>query len=74
MGLKEELKQANETLRKIELIMTGNGHPEQGLIYRVNKNTDFRMFWERFGWLILGAVFSAPTFIALIVHFGGKGG
>jgi hypothetical protein len=59
----------------IHKILMGNGTPENGLVYKSQRNTDFRIFWERFGWLILAAFAGVPcTVVAGIVLHVVKGG
>lgn len=63
----EEKDRLLKRVDDIHLILTGNGHPEEGLLYKNQKNTEFRMFWMKFGWMILGGVAGIPcTVIATI--------
>ena len=67
----QEIKVAN---KKFENTLTGNGHPQDGLIYKVELNTNFRSFWERFGWLILAGFAGVPcTIVAGIALHVAKG-
>ena len=64
-----------KSIDDIHHILTGNGNPEEGLVYMTRKNTDFRLFWERFGWLVLAAFAGVPcTVVAGIVLHIAKGG
>ena len=59
----------------IHLILSGNGHPEEGLVFKVAKVTEFMEFWQKFGWLILAGFAGVPcTVIAGIVLHVVKGG
>lgn len=42
MGCNESIDEMKDTLKDIHKILTGNGDPKGGLVYRVAKNTDFR--------------------------------
>lgn len=55
-SFRQELKDAVQSLKEIKLILTGNGHPEDGLVYKNQKNTEFRNFWEKIGWAVIVAV------------------
>lgn len=63
-------------LDDIKHILNGNSHPENGLVYKNQKNTDFRVFWEKFGWLILATFSGVPcTVIAgVILHMVKRSG
>ena len=66
--------ETKKTNQKLEETLNGNGHPENGLIYKNHKNTEFRLFWERFGWLILAGFAGVPcTVVAGIVLYIVKG-
>lgn len=57
----EMKKQIND----IHKILTGNGNPESGLVFKVAQNTRFVKFWEKFGWIVIIA--SVGTFIKSFV-------
>lgn len=57
MGLKDDLRTANEKLDKIYEIITGNGSPEDGLVFKVAQHGRFVQFWEKFwGWILSAAI------------------
>lgn len=63
-----------QSVKDIHLILTGNGHPENGLVYKSHRNTEFRLFWEKFGWIILAGFAGVPcTVVAGIVLWVVKG-
>ncbi len=47
MGLKDDLAEAREKLDQILVILTGNGHPEDGLVFKVAQQGKFVSFWEK---------------------------
>lgn len=55
-SFRDDLKKAFESIEQIKVMLTGNGHPEEGLIYKNQKNTEFRNFWEKIGWVVIVAV------------------
>ena len=44
----------------IHKMIVGNGEPEKGMAFKVGRNTDFRLFLQRFGWLIAIGITGAP--------------
>ena len=60
MFSEQEKQKLLKQIDDIHLILSGNGHPEEGLIYKTQQNTEFRLFWERFGWLILAGFAGVP--------------
>ena len=65
----------NREIAKITVTLNGNGHPENGLIYKAERNTEFRLFFQRFGWIILAGFAGVPcTVVAGLVLYFIKGG
>lgn len=65
-----KLDDAIKKIDDIHIILTGNGHPEAGLVFKVAQNTKFVNFWERFWGLILTASIGVPfTILTGIVVF-----
>lgn len=46
----EEMK---KQIADIHRIITGNGHPEEGLVFKVAQHARFISFWEKFGWVVV---------------------
>lgn len=67
MFTKEEKESLLQGVKDIQHILTGNGSPENGLVYKNQKNTDFRLFWEKFGWLVFGAVATPSCAVIVMV-------
>ena len=63
------LNEMRTQLKEIHHVLTGNGTPEKGLHYKVALNTNFRNFWQKFGWLVVGGMVSVPfaVFTGVIV-------
>lgn len=61
---------AMEEINIHEKILNGNGHPENGLVYKAERNTEFRLFWQKFGWLILAGFSGIPCTViaAIVIH------
>jgi len=62
----EHCSEVNDTRMKIDkiyLILTGNGHPEEGLVFKVAQNTRFVKFWEKFGWAFVVAMLGVPPLL-----------
>lgn len=71
----EEKERLFKQVNDIHTILTGNGHPEDGLIYKVRLTTDFMHFWQKFGWIILAGFAGVPcTVVAGIILHMVKGG
>ena len=68
--------ETKEFRNKLNHTLFGNGKPEEGLFYKTHENTKFRLFWERFGWVVLVAVAGIPcTIVASVcVHLIRGGG
>lgn len=49
----EEMK---KQIADIHRIITGNGHPEDGLLFKVAQHNRFIVFWEKLGWVVVVAV------------------
>jgi len=71
---KEEKETLLQNVKDIKIILTGNGHPENGLVYKSQKNTDFRLFWEKFGWLILAAIATPSCAVVVMSLFNSMKG
>ena len=65
---RDEKERLMRQLDDIHLILIGGSNPENGLVYKERRNTEFRLFWEKFGWLILASFSGIPcTVVAGIV-------
>lgn len=61
-------------LQKYAHTIYGNGDEEHSLVWGVKRNTEFRQFWQKFGWLILAGFAGIPcTVIAGIFLYLIKG-
>ena len=59
----------------IYTIIMGDANPENGLVYKNQRNTEFRLWWEKFGWIVLAGFAGVPcTVVAGIVLHIAKGG
>lgn len=67
----EEKMDLLQDVRDIKHILTGNGNPETGLVFLNRKNTEFRLVWERFWWLILAGFAGVPCTViaAFLIHY-----
>lgn len=66
--MEDRLESIEKKQDQILLILTGNGNPEDGLSFKVHLNTKFRLFWEKFGWIVMTCVAGIPpTILAAIV-------
>lgn len=66
--------QMTKMLMKHNDILYGETNIEEGINYRLRLNTEFREFWQRFGWLILAGFAGVPcTVIAGIFLYAIKG-
>ena len=63
------LPEMKESIDDIHQILTGNGKPQEGLVFKVAKNTDHRRFMEKWGWLVVMLLTSAPfsIFVGIMV-------
>lgn len=65
----------NKEIAKLKLSVHGDDHAQDGLIYKVERNTEFRIFWQKFGWIILAGFAGVPcTVVAGIILYMIKGG
>ena len=72
---KDEKEQLFEKIKEIHNLLSGGDMGEKGLIYKNQRNTEFRLWWEKFGWVVLAGFAGVPcTVVAgLVLHFV-KGG
>ena len=63
------LPEMKESIDDIHQILTGNGKPQEGLVFKVAKNTDHRHFMSKWGWLVVSLITAAPftVFIWIVV-------
>lgn len=65
---RDEKERLIKQVDEIHVMITGGGSPQNGLLYKSQKNTEFRLFVEKFGWLILAGFAGIPcTVVAAIV-------
>lgn len=70
MFTQEEKDRLLEDVRNIRLVLTGNGHPETGVVFKVAQHASFVGFWQKFGWLILAGFAGVPcTVVAGLTIF-----
>lgn len=60
-NINDKLSSENKSVlvSKHEKTIYGNGNPEEGLVFRAVKNTEFRQFWEKILWVMIIAVIGA---------------
>lgn len=66
-----EVGDIRKKIRDIHEILTGNGKPESGLVFKVAIVTNHVNFMNRFGWLILTGAVGVP-FTVLTIYLTAK--
>lgn len=67
---RQGMDEMKRQIADIHKILTGNGQPESGLVFKVAQHGRFIGFWEKFGWVILTALAGVPpTVMAGIILF-----
>ena len=62
MAFSEEEKQILlKDIRDIKYLLIGNGDPEKGLVFKVNRNTEFVGTVKKIIWLFAGAAIGIPA-------------
>lgn len=59
----EHCKRVDETrdqIAKIYHVITGNGDPKEGLVYKVSRVEEHVSFMQEFGWKILAGAIGVP--------------
>lgn len=62
-----ELERMSKKIDEIHAIILGNGHPENGLVFKVAHHTSFIRFWEKFGWAVIVAGLTVPPGVVTVV-------
>lgn len=63
------LKDIYTKLCKVEVILTGNGNPENGLIIKVDRLRQAQKSRDRLFWLIMGSLLTPSTLFSAYVFF-----
>ena len=55
----ERIKEIHTTVHEMKVLLTGNGEPQKGILFRLVLVENWKRFWSKAGWLLTAGFLAA---------------